>query len=80
MTQASVERVVGKLATDEAFRRRFADHPEASLRELAAAGLELNPCELHALAALDPELLDSFAERLDPRIQKSDLEHGCGGD
>jgi len=80
VTQASVERVVGKLATDEAFRRRFADDPEGSLRELPAAGIELNPCELRALAALDPELLDEFAERLDPRIQKSDLKHGCGGD
>lgn len=79
MTQASVERVVGKLATDEAFRRRFAEDPQASLGELTAAGLELNPCELHALASLDTGVLEELAERLDPRIQKSDLRHGCGG-
>ena len=76
MSQRNVERVIGRLVTDEAFRRRFAASPEALLRELAAYGVELNACEMQALVSIDPRELDRFADAIDPRIQKSDL---CGG-
>jgi hypothetical protein len=77
MSQPSVERVIGRLVTDEALRRRFTQNPRGAVDELVESGIELNPCEQRAIAALDPQVLQWFADRLDPRIQKSDLRCGC---
>jgi hypothetical protein len=77
MSQPSVERVIGRLVTDEALRRRFTHNPQGAVDELVESGIELNPCEQRAIAALDPHVLQWFADRLDPRIQKSDLRCGC---
>ncbi len=77
MSQRNVERVIGRLVTDEAFRRQFASDPAAALREATSGGAELNDCELRALATIDPRAVDRFAEALDPRIHKSDLHGGC---
>ena len=77
MSQRNVERVIGRLVTDEAFRRRFATDPGSTLSGIAGDGLELNDCERRALAALDAGALERFADSLDPRLQKSDLNGGC---
>lgn len=74
MSQRCVEKVIGRLVTDERFRRRFSADREAVLAELAAEGAELNRCERAALAGLDAERLQRFADDLDPRIQKIDLQ------
>jgi putative modified peptide len=76
MSQRSVERVLGRLVTDEAFRRRFSADPGAALAEAAGSGVELTPIELQSLASLDPRLLSRVADALDPRLQKIDC---CGG-
>jgi hypothetical protein len=76
MSQANVERVIGRLVTDEEFRRRFAADPSAVLGELTASGWELTACELRVLSALDSRVAARFARAIDPRIQKADL---CGG-
>jgi hypothetical protein len=76
MSQRSVERIIGKLVTDEAFRRRFAQEPEVVLREATEGGLELTPCELHALRALDARGLERLADAIDPRLQKTDTHGG----
>jgi hypothetical protein len=76
MSQRSVERVLGRLVTDEGFRRRFAGNPDAALGEMAAAGLELTPLEAQALAGVDARMLERIAGMLDPRLQKIDC---CGG-
>lgn len=67
----NVETLIGRLATDPKLRRRFAESPEAVLRELAERGLELSAVELAALAALDPAALTSFAGALDARLRKA---------
>ena len=78
MSQRSVEQVIGRLATDEELRDRFTTDPATTLERLVAAGVELNPCERAALAALDPRAVRRFARTLDPRIQKSALHwEGC---
>ena len=77
MSQRNIERVIGRLATDEAFRRRFTDDREGLIRELVAGGVELTRCERHALGALDTRAIHRFADELDPRLQKSDL--ACPG-
>jgi hypothetical protein len=76
MSQRNVEQVIGRLVTDEGFRRRFAADPQAALQALLAGGLELNPCELRALASLDAQRAARFAQAIDPRIQKVDLQGG----
>ena len=73
MSQRSVERVIGRLATDEEFRRRFEENREVVLVEMVAAGLELTPVEQRALLDLDFGACKRFARCLDPRIQKISL-------
>jgi hypothetical protein len=67
MSQRNVERVIGRLVTDEAFRRQFVSDPLAVL----------NDCEVRALAAIDLQAVARFTDAIDPRLQKSDLHGGC---
>lgn len=76
MSQTNVERVIGRLVTDEEFRRRFAEGPAAVLREWMAGGLELNDCEFRVLSAFDARIAARCARAVDPRIQKADLHGG----
>ena len=73
MSHRTVEIVLGRLATDEAMRRRFREAPAVALRELLAMGLELSTVELAALERLDPAEVQRFAQALDSRLQKAEL-------
>ncbi|MGH9381883.1 MAG: Os1348 family NHLP clan protein [Thermoanaerobaculia bacterium] len=73
MSQRNVEKVIGRLVTDEGFRRRFAEDKEGMLQEALDHGLDLNPCERRALLGLDARSIAQFAEQLDPCIQKVEL-------
>lgn len=64
----NVETLIGRLATDPALRRRFAEGPVAVLAE---SGFELTSVELQALAAIDPASLHAFASSLDRRLRKA---------
>ena len=70
MSQQNVERVIGKIVTDQGFRRRFERKPVDALFEIVASGMELTTVELQALAGLDPSQVARFADALDPRLQK----------
>jgi ribosomal protein S18 acetylase RimI-like enzyme len=72
MSHKSVEAVIGKLATDEGFRRRFVGNALAALDELRQRGIELTPVEIQALAALDLDAVSAFAGNIDGRLQKVD--------
>ena len=63
MTQQAVERALGKLLTDENFRERFFENPEAASWE---AGLALARVPRHALASLHDDL--------DKRISRPSLD------
>lgn len=76
MSQRSVERVIGRLVTDEAFRRRFLQHRKSTLCDIGGCGLELTPGEVQALSRLDAQLLERFAAALDPRLQKIEIQGG----
>lgn len=69
----TVELLIGRLATDPRFRRRFAEDATGLLRDLVAQGLELSPVELDALASLDPAAIDAFACALDRRLRRATL-------
>jgi hypothetical protein len=76
MSQNNVERVIGRLVTDEAFRHTFFRDPEAVMQTLVERGYELNDCERHALRTVDPRMIAFFADSIDPCLQKSDLSGG----
>lgn len=74
MSQSCVERVIGKLATDEGLRRRFTANPSSTLQQMKESGMDLTTWELRSLAALRASDLAGFAQTIDPRLQKTDLE------
>ncbi len=65
MTQAAVERALGKLVTDEAFRDRFFKEPAVASFE---AGLTITRVELDALVRLPKKALARLNRLLDNRI------------
>jgi hypothetical protein len=80
MSHRGVEVVLGRLATDEAWRERFRQEPATALRELIGSGLELSPVERGAIEALDPSAIARFAQALDPRLQKAVLVTPAAGE
>jgi hypothetical protein len=76
MSQRNVERVIGRLVTDERLRRQFALDPETTLRGMVQEGLELTGCELLALVSLDPRGVERLADSIHPQLQKVDLHGG----
>ena len=77
MSQVHVERVIGRLATDEGLRRRFTSDPCTALLEMVEKGMELTHRELHSLASLDPRALSHFAQAIDGRLQKAESQGGA---
>ncbi len=67
MSQQAVERAIGKLVTDAAFRGRFFRDPAAAS---LCAGLELSATELEALARISPRLLERLSATLDDRVRR----------
>ncbi len=65
MSQRTVERTLGKLVTDEAFREAFFRNPASASMQ---AGLDLSPDEMHALLLTPRSALDALGARLDDRI------------
>jgi hypothetical protein len=74
MSQRSVEQIIGRLATDEEFRRRFESEKGAVLGDLIGSGVELTPVEIKALRDMDVTSCRRFARCLDPRLQKISLK------
>ncbi len=78
MSQRCVEMLLGKILTDEDFRRSFFSSRALPDRtpnfEVAASqGLELTPVERSALSALKRRRFDLIAQTLDPRIARSNV-------
>lgn len=73
MSRKAVELMIGRLATDEEFRWRFADDREAVLDGAIAEGLSLTPAEREAFLDIDSDACEGFAQRLDARLQKISL-------
>ena len=73
MTQLSIEMVVGRLVTDEEFRRSFRADPQAAINTLLKGGMHLSRTEIAALMAMDSDVWARVSDLVDPRLQKADL-------
>jgi hypothetical protein len=71
MSQRNIEILLGKILTDEDFRRAFFPVRAWSFAVAAAHGLELTLVERHALSTLRRRRFEFIAQSLDPRISRS---------
>lgn len=76
VAQRSVEIVVGRLMTDEAFRSAFAADASLALSGLVESGHELTHIEMSALCATPFSVWERAAEDIDSRLQKIAFVHG----
>ena len=73
MAQRSIEILVGRLLTDEAFRYAFLRNHSTVLEVFSETGHELTALEIEALMATPKRLWNEFARQIDPRLQKANL-------
>ena len=74
MAQRILEMLIGRLITDEQFRREFLNDPKGTLYELRDLGLDVSNTEIAALVNTDPSVWARTASALDPRLQKVSLK------
>ena len=74
MSQRSIELLIGRLVTDEAFRIAFVRDPRTTLGAFMESGRELTAVEIQAIIGGDPQFWAGMAERIDPRLQKVSLK------
>lgn len=79
MTHDYIERLIGRLLTDEEFRRAFTADPEQVLISLVDDGTLLSDAEISALLDTDVSAWIEAAECLDPRLQKVALTRSKPG-
>jgi hypothetical protein len=71
MSQTSVEKLLGRILTDDGFRASFFPVRAASFELAAVHGFDLTPIEVSALSSLRRRPFDCAAVALDPRISRS---------
>jgi hypothetical protein len=71
MAQRSIEILIGRLITDEAFRIAFLDNRASAVRAFVEAGHELTEVEIAALNNTRQDLWVLVADQIDPRLQKA---------
>jgi hypothetical protein len=69
----SIEILIGRLITDEAFRHAFISDPAGALARFADSGYHVTALEAAALASIEREVWHRIAEQIDPRLQKWSL-------
>jgi hypothetical protein len=74
VAQRSIEILIGRLITDEAFRNTFRHEPFAAIGAFILAGHDLTAIEISAVTATPCELWEVVAEQIDCRLQKVSLQ------
>jgi DNA-binding NarL/FixJ family response regulator len=77
MSQWGVQMVIGRLITDESFRRRFEERRGDCLANLCERGIDLNDSEIAALVEADPRLWSRMATRIDRRLRHVTASDGA---
>jgi hypothetical protein len=78
MSHRTIERVIGRLLTDEELRHEFIGAPRRTLAALHEQGWELSRLEVDALLAIETGLWGEVAVRIDPRLQRCSLKSRDG--
>ena len=73
MAHRSVEILIGRLLTDEAFRAAFVDDAATALTRFMESGQELTPSEIAAINATRCDVWAQAAEHIDPRLQEASI-------
>jgi hypothetical protein len=73
VAQRSIEILIGRLITDEAFRASFLDDAPGTLAAFAELGHELTHIEVVAVTAIAPDFWVRMAAAIDPRLQRANL-------
>lgn len=73
MAQRSIEILIGRLMTNEAFRAAFLGDAATALAGFMDAGYELTAVEIAALRATPVDVWLNGAERIDSRLQQASL-------
>jgi len=73
LAQRSVEILIGRLITDEAFRSAYCSDASGTTRQFIDCGYELTVIEITALASTHFDCWSRAATQLDPRLQKANL-------
>jgi hypothetical protein len=74
MAHRTIERIIGRLLTDEELRLKFKRSPKRTLAELVEQGWELTRVEVDALLSTEVGLWSEVAARIDPRLQRCSLK------
>jgi hypothetical protein len=73
VSQRSIEILIGRLITDEAFRNSFLHNPRRGVTAFVESGHEVTAVEMDAIAAVAREFWHYAAAEMDPRLQKASL-------
>lgn len=73
MSQRHIEKLVGRLLTDEELRSAFIRHPAETLDHLQGQGWEISAVERDALLEEDPAVWRDLARRIPSRLQRCNL-------
>ncbi len=73
MAHRSIEILIGRLITDEAFRQTFIRDPAGALAQFIESGYHLTELEAAALTSIDRQIWHHIAQQIDPRLQKWSL-------
>jgi len=73
VAQRSIEILIGRLVTDEAFRLAFCKDAGTTLAEFIESGYELTALEIAALGTTPARMWKRIAKQIDPRLQKVSL-------
>jgi hypothetical protein len=71
VAQRSIEILIGRLVSDEAFRSAFRSATTATLAGFVESGHDLTALEIAALRATPLDVWERAAEEIDPRLQKA---------
>lgn len=70
MAHKTVQMIVGRILTDEAFRDRFVADPGATLATLRELGYDLTQLEIDALSKTNRLLWQHGPDWIDARLQR----------
>src|SRR5216117_4205311 len=73
MSQKTVQLTIGRLLTDDEYRRCFLRDPRATLLALRDQGFDLTTAEIGALIRTDAQMWTNAAARIDPSLQRCSL-------